>query len=165
MACRPLSFAQAFACGTVRAFAGVSPLRFAELVSSHTKGCDVLRLLCPLLTSVIRSGPVARFLSTRQYDRSPGVNTHLSAHERRVYLPGLRWIEDFTLCYRIVPPGPPDSVLVHRPVRLRYPTSVGRPPPRTPSPMPGCHTATSFASIGLDQGLAKLRHPRGSAHP
>jgi len=41
------------------------------------------------------------------HGRSPGVNTHLSAHERRVYVFGLRWIEDFALCCRLVPPKPP----------------------------------------------------------
>ena len=57
-------------------------------------------------------------ISTIPWERttsgSPGVNTYLCAHERRVYLPGLRWIEDFALCCRLIPPGPPDSVLVHR---------------------------------------------------
>jgi hypothetical protein len=66
--------------------------------------------------------------------RSPGVNTHLCAHERRVYVFGLRWIEDFALCCRLVPPNPPDSILVHRPVRLRYPAVARRPPSRAPSP-------------------------------
>ena len=42
-----------------------------------------------------------------QRGRSPGVNTYLSAHERRVYVFGLRWIEDFALCCRLVPPKPP----------------------------------------------------------
>jgi hypothetical protein len=31
------------------------------------------------------------------------VNTHLSAHERRVYAFDLRSIEDFALCCRLVP--------------------------------------------------------------
>jgi len=42
-----------------------------------------------------------------QRGRSPGVNTYLSAHERQVYVFGLRWIEDFALCCRLVPPKPP----------------------------------------------------------
>ena len=42
-----------------------------------------------------------------QRSRSPGVNTYLSAHKRRVYAFGLRWIEDFALCCRLVPPKPP----------------------------------------------------------
>ena len=58
---------------------------------------------------------------TGPHGRSPGVNTHLCAHERRVYAFGLRWIEDFALCCRLVPPTPRivdpacgDSVLVPR---------------------------------------------------
>jgi hypothetical protein len=42
-----------------------------------------------------------------QLSRSPGVNTYLSTRERRVYAFGLRWIEDFALCCRLVPPKPP----------------------------------------------------------
>ncbi len=48
-------------------------------------------------------GSLSPLMETRQImpvlrSRRREVNTHLSAHERRVYLPGLRWIEDFILC-------------------------------------------------------------------
>jgi hypothetical protein len=45
------------------------------------------------------------YLWNRQPCGSPGVSTYLCPHERRVYLPGLRRIEDFALCCRLVPPG------------------------------------------------------------
>jgi len=102
----------------------------------------------------MRSGLIAQNLSSWQHVRPPGVNTHLSAHERRVYLSDLQWIEDFTLCCRLVPSDPPDSVPVRRPVRSQYPASAGQLPLHIPSPIYSCHTATSFASIWLDQGLA-----------
>jgi len=75
--------------------------------SSPRCGARFLRLLCLLLTSATRWSPltVRSVLWTRS--RSPGVNTYLSAHERRVYAFGLRWIEDFALCCRLVPPKPP----------------------------------------------------------
>ena len=96
---------------------------------------------------------------------SPGVNTYLCAHGRRVYLPGLRWIEDFALCCRLIPPGPPDSVLVHRPMRLRHPALAGRLPPEVRCRIPRCAAATSFASIKLDQGLAVGEASHAEAHP
>jgi len=115
------------------------------------------RPLCPLLTSATRSSPLTvRSVQYWTRGRSPGVNTHLCAHERRVYMFGLGWIEDFTLCCRLVPPNPPNSVLVHRPMRSRYPASAGRLPSRAPSPVPGCHTAIPFASIRLGLGLDEL---------
>ena len=96
---------------------------------------------------------------------SPGVNTYLCAHGRRVYLPGLRWIEDFALCCRLIPPGPPNSVLVHRPMRLRHPALAERLPPEVRCRIPRCAAATSFASIKLDQGLAVGEASHAEAHP
>jgi len=84
----------------------------------HELRADLPPELCWLLS--YDQGPVARALSTRQHDRSPGVNTYLSAREYRVYLSGLRWIEDFTVCCRLVPPDPPNSVSVSYPVPLRF---------------------------------------------
>jgi len=42
------------------------------------------------------------------------------------------------------------------PHAFAVPHNVGRLPPRMPSPTPGCLTATPFASIRLDLGLAAL---------
>jgi len=119
-------------------------------------------------------GSVSPLMDTRQIMpilrfRCRKVNTHLSAHERRVYLPSLRWIEDFTLCCRLVPPGPPNSVLVHRPacggvasgedscVRGTLPRQGGFLPEHRHR-IPSCHTAIPFASIRLGLGLAKLKN-------
>jgi hypothetical protein len=119
--------------------------------------------------------------------RSPGVNTHLSAHERRVYMSGLQWIEDFACLWgrsrRRSPMCCPPEADHTRPacrrsrfrglgsyssprlwwrsqrrrlMRLRYPASAERLPPRAPSPIPSCHTAIPFASIWLGLGLAEL---------
>ena len=52
----------------------------------------------------------------------------------------------------------PDSVSIRHPVHLRYPASAGRSPSEAPSPTPPCATATSFASIRLDLGLAIYRN-------
>jgi hypothetical protein len=49
-------------------------------------------------------------------------------------------------------------VSIRHPVHLRYPASAGRPPSEVPSPTPPCTTATSFASIRLDLGLAIYRN-------
>jgi len=149
-----LSFMQSFGCHTVRAFTRVSPPRlfhrgsFPPATMPSADFSHEIRAGCPnpQPISPARGGP-------GHHGRSPGVNTCLSAHERRVYLPGLRWIEDLTLCCGLVPPGPPNSVLVHRPMRLRHPASAGQLPPRAPSPRPSCHTATSFSSTRMDQGL------------
>jgi hypothetical protein len=54
--------------------------------------------------------------------------------------------------------GKPNSVSVRHPVHLRYPASAGRPPSEAPSPTLPCTTATSFASIRLDLGLAIYRN-------
>jgi len=58
--------------------------------SSPHCGARFLRLLCHLLTSATRSSPLT-VRSVHYWTRggSPEVNTHLSAHERRVYMPGL----------------------------------------------------------------------------
>ena len=50
------------------------------------------------------------------------------------------------------------SIPVRHPVHLRYPVSAGRPPPKVPTPTPPYTTATSFASIRLDQGLVIYRN-------
>ncbi len=131
----PSPFIRSFDHHTVRAFTGVSPPRLF-----HRGSFPPANMPSADFSHVIRAGyphpqpiPPARGGQER-HGRSPGVTTYLSTHERRVYIPGLRWIEDFTLCCGLVPPGPPNSVLVHRPVRLRYPASAGRLPPRVPSP-------------------------------
>ena len=106
--------------------------------------------------------PSANFCRTRHpkaHGRPPGVNTYLSARGRRVYPLRQQWIEDFALCCRLVPTNSkPNSVSIRHPVHLRYPASAGRPPSEMPSPTPPCTTATSFASIRLDLGLAIYRN-------
>ena len=52
----------------------------------------------------------------------------------------------------------PNLIPVRHPVHLRYPASAGRPPPKAPLPTPPYTTATSFASIRLDQGLVIYRN-------
>jgi len=85
---------------------------------------------------------------------SPGVNTCLSAHERRVYVSGLWQLEDFVLCCGLVPPDPPDSISVRRPMRSRYP-AVARPLPlQARYRVPGYDTTTPFATTWLGLGLA-----------
>jgi hypothetical protein len=73
-------------------------------------------LLCPLLTSSMRSEQVALlsaiFCRTRHpgaHGRPPGVNTCLSVRECRVYGHTLQWIEDFILLCRLVPVCTPDT--------------------------------------------------------
>ncbi len=48
-------------------------------------------------------------------------------------------------------------VVFYPDMHLRYPASAGQPPPKVPSPTPPYTTATSFASIRLDQGLVIYR--------
>ncbi len=125
---------------------------------SHVVGADYSD---PQSISLARDGP-------GQHRRSPGVNTCLSAHERRVYVPGLWQLGDFVLCRGFVPPDPPNSISVRRPMRSRYPTLAGRLPPGTSrangkSP---CTTTTPFATAWLGLGLANLSiFVVSSAHP
>ena len=94
-----------------------------------------------------------------QRSRSPGVNTYLSAHKRRVYAFGLRWIEDFALCCRLVPPKPPQLGSCTSPRAFAVPwLSAGRPPLQEHRWIPGCHTAIPFASIRLGLGLAEFQN-------
>jgi hypothetical protein len=77
--------------GTVRAFTGVSHLK--RLTRRQLSPSRWPRLLCPLLTSPIRSRWIAppsakipsHATSQRAHGRPPGVNTRLSVHGRRVY--------------------------------------------------------------------------------
>lgn len=48
-------------------------------------------------------------------------------------------------------------------MRLRYPASAGRLPPQASLPIPSCHTAIPFASIGLGLGLAEVLNNGHSA--
>ncbi len=141
------------------------PLLHAYLCvpSSVTEsGSTVVRTRCPTVARVLiyRFSLLVRsylqWLSPRR-SGPPGVNTYLSAHERRVYLPGLQWIEDFILCCGLVPPDQPNSVSVRHPVRLRYSAAAERLSPRVLILPPACHTATPFASIRLGLGLVIYR--------
>ena len=75
---------------------------------------------------------------------------------------GTRRYRHFTVCCRLVPPGPPNSVLVHRPVRLRYPASARRLPPKISSPvqcLPSLTTWISCASSERRQGKSCVKLP------
>ena len=83
---------------------------------------------CPLYSGMFQlQAPTRR-------NGSPGVNTCLSAHERRVYVSGLWQLEDFVLCCGLVPPNPPDSISVRRPMRSRYPAEARPLPSQAPLP-------------------------------
>jgi len=78
--------------------------------SPHQRGSFLLRLPCPLLTFSMWSEQIAlpsAFFSRMRHPvahgRPPGVNTCLSVCGCLVYGQSLKWIEDFTLCCRLVP--------------------------------------------------------------
>jgi hypothetical protein len=106
--------------------------------------------------------------SLRTRGSSPGVNTYLSAHERRVYLPGLimdrglyplwgRSRRRSPMCCGLVPPDQTNSISVRHPMHLRYSALTERLSPRVLILPPACHTATPFASIRLALGLVIYR--------
>ncbi len=72
-----------FGPGTVQAFIGVRPP--GVLLPCQRGPARFFRLLCPLLTSPMRSGPVTRPSDNPAHGRSPGVNTCLSVPECRIY--------------------------------------------------------------------------------
>ena len=114
------------------------------------------RLLCPLLTSVMRLAhlTVRSVRRGRTHNGSPGVNTMLSVRERRVYASGP--VMDGGL-KTVLRPGPSRtrlySLAVRRPVLSRYPASAGPPPSEVCCQGPRCDNAAPFASIWLGKGL------------
>jgi len=126
---------------------------------SRSKGQKPTPLLCPLLTSPVRSGPITPNSQSiplardgpGQHGRSPGVNTCLSRYCSAVYVAGLWQLGVFVLCCGLVPPDPPDSVSVSR---IKSGTGsascvCGIPPWRDgflPGQLPPCTTATPLAA-------------------
>ena len=87
-----------------------SGLRRGETSAYYSNAARYHRLLCPPVFA-LRATPrhaadfchaiVSPYGSLSPYGRAadlPGVNTYLSTHECRVYMSGLKWIEDFAVC-------------------------------------------------------------------
>gem|GEM_PF-6244184 len=115
---------------------------------SHTFGADCSN---PQSIPLARDGP-------GQHGRPPGVNTRLSRYCSAVYVPGLWQLGDFILCCGLVPPDPPNSVSVRRPMRLRYPAMAGRLPPGAYAPL---HYRYTLRHCLAGSGTCRARHYHG----